>query len=148
MGRVIPDTLFIGATDLQSITGLNVEDLSAVLVDGPYRGDNVVLPGRPGSIPYVKVRGEYVMDIPVSIDGDDRADFLTTLDAVRSAVGADNLVTLTRRLTDPAGAPGDYIDSTCQAEYVAVTAIESLTGSNGRTVLQFINCDGGWTPVP
>lgn len=147
------DTLLVDGDDIQAIPGVVVESLDGLLADAPYRGDNLTLPGRPGEIGVAKVRGAYTFDVLVALVPDDedgatatteaarRAQFLVNLDALR-ALFPTNLVTLTRRLTTADG----YADSTCNAEYVPDTAFVCLNPTNGRTVLQFVNLDGGWTP--
>lgn len=134
------DTLLINGTDIQSITGLTVEDFSALHAEGEYRGDNLVLPGRPGAVSYLKVRDAFVMDFPVALAGDTRDDFLGVLDAVR-ALCPTNLNALTRRLTNGAGSVDDY----CDAEYLAGQAVDLLNSATGRTVLSFLNLNGEWS---
>lgn len=136
------DTLLVGASavDLQSIDGLTVEDMSALHAEGEYRGENLVLPGRPGQVSYLKVREAYVMDFPVALAGDTRDDFLDVLASVR-ALCPTNLTELTRRLTDGVGFSDDY----CDAEYLAGQAVALLNASTGRTVLSFLNLSGEWS---
>lgn len=140
---MIPDTLLINGTDIATVTGLVVTDFSGLHADGPYRGDNIVLPGSAGQVSYEKVRDAYPFDLPVVLTGDTRQQFIDRLAALRALMDGSNLVTLTRRLTD-AGMTG-YVDTTCNAEYVAGTAVNLLNASNGRTVLEFINLDGAWS---
>jgi hypothetical protein len=135
------DTLFIDGTDIQSIDGLYVADFSALHAEGEYRGDPLVLPGRPGQKGYLKKRDAFVMDFPVQLVGDTRAEFLAILAAVR-ALCPTNLTPLTRRLTstvDPF-----YVDDDCLGEYQAGQAVELLNPATGRTTLSFLNLSGGW----
>lgn len=137
---VAADTLLINGTDIQTITGLTVTDFSALHTEGEYRGENLVLPGRPGQVSYAKVREAYVMDFPVALAGDTRDDFLTALDAVRTLCPT-NLVSLTRRLTDGAGTVDDY----CDAEYLGGLAVDLLNFGTGLTTLAFLNLNGEWS---
>jgi hypothetical protein len=136
----LPDTLLVNGTDIQSIDGLTLEDASALHLDGPYRGENLVMPGRPGQVSYEKVRDAYVMDFPVVLAGDSRQDFLDVLDAVR-ALCPTNLCELTRRLTDGGGSVDDY----CDGEYLANQSVALLNAQTGRTVLSFVNLFGEWS---
>lgn len=133
---MIADTLLINGTNLLSIDGVVVTDFSGVHVDGPYRGENLVVPGMPGAVSYAKVRDAYTFDIGIGMVADDRAGFLTCLNAIR-ALMPTNLVTLGLTLTGSSW----Y----CTAEYIANTAVNLLNPNTGRTSLEFINLDGAWT---
>ena len=121
---MIPDTLLINGTDIATVAGLVVTDFSGLHQDGPYRGDNLTIAGMPGAVSYVKVRDAYAFDLGVSLVGDTRQDFLDALDGLRALIGADNLCTLTRRLTSTA--LGGYTDTTCGTTYVTSTAITPI----------------------
>ena len=137
----LPDTLLINGTDLRSIPRLIIRDISGLLTEAPYRGDNETIPGMPGEVGTVKVAGAFTFDIPVTLLGTTRADFLSILASVR-ALASTNLVTLTRRLSTSGG----YADTSCAGEYLAGTAVEMLAfmPAAGRTTLSFRNLDGGW----
>lgn len=135
------DTLFINGTDIQSISGLIVKDLSDLHKEGEYVGDNWTAAGRPGSVSYAKVRGEFTIDIPVQLVGDTRLEFLTILNAVR-ALCPSNVVTLGRRLTS--GTTPFYVDDESPGEYLAGQAVELLNPATGLTTLTFLNTSGGW----
>src|SRR5690349_3053043 len=110
---MIPDTLLINGTDISTVAGLVVTDFSGLHQDGPYRGDNLTIPGMPGQVSYVKVREAYTFDLGIALAGDSRQDFLDALDGIRTLIGSDNLCTLTRRLTSTAMA--GYTDTSCDA---------------------------------
>ncbi len=139
---MIVDTLLINGTDIMTVPGLVVTDFSGMHSDGPYRGENLTVPGMPGAVSYAKVRDVYAFDIGVALTGDTRQDFLDCLAGLR-ALMPSNLVTLTRRLTD-SGMFG-YYDDNCSAEYVAGTAVTLLNANTGRTTLEFLNLSGGWS---
>jgi hypothetical protein len=137
---MIVDTLLINGTAVDADSRITVTSFDDFHKDGPYRGENLTIPGMPGQVSFAKVRDAYVMDLPIAILGSDRDDFLDALDDLRTLIGADNLVTLTRRLTDGVG----QVDTTCAAEYLANQAVELLNPHTGRTTLSFLNLDGGW----
>lgn len=137
------DTLFVNGTDIQSIDGLRLEDASGLHTEGEYRGDNLVLPGRPGAVSYAKVRGAFVFDLPVTLLGGTRAGFMSVLSDVRDLTSSGNLCTLMRRLTDGVS----YVDDWADGEYLAGQAVTLLNAANGRTVLSFLNLDGDWSPT-
>jgi hypothetical protein len=139
--RVIVDTLLINGTAVDADSRIQVTDYSAFHKDGPYRGENLTLPGMPGVVSYAKVREAYVMDLPIAILGSDRTDFIDALADLRTLIGADNLVTLTRRLTNGGGS----VDTSCTAEYIAGQEVTLLNPVTGRTTLSFLNLDGGWS---
>ena len=93
----------------------DVESFADFHKDGPYRGENLTIPGMPGVVSFAKVRESYVMDLPIAIIGSDRTDFLDALADLRTLIGSDNLVSLTRRFTNGGG----QVDTTCTAEYIA-----------------------------
>lgn len=149
----LPDTLLINGTDLKSLPGVVLADLSGLLAPGRRRGEDLRIPGRNGVIgvadlPYA----EYSFDVqirvlPHNVDGSipdgvqaRRAKMLANLSAV-AVLLSPGLVTLTRRVSDGASsyaehtAAGRFVDGLQAALYNPVT---------GRTVLQFINLDGCW----
>jgi hypothetical protein len=138
--RMIVDTLLINGTAVDADWRIQVESFDAFHKDGPYRGENLTIPGMPGVVSFVKVREAYVMDLPIAIMGSNRTDFLDALADLRTLIGADNLVTLTRRLTNG----GSYTDTACTAEYIAGQEVTLLNSITGRTTLSFLNLDGGW----
>lgn len=136
----LPDTLFVNGSDIQDIDGLILNDASGLHTEGEYRGENLVIPGRPGQVSYSKVRDAFTFDLPVTLIGDTRADFMDVLADVRDLTSG-NLCSLVRRLTDGSG----YTDDYCDGEYLAGQAVELLNPANGRTVLSFLNLDGEWS---
>jgi hypothetical protein len=133
---MIVDTLLINGTAVDADPRIQVESFDDFHRDGPYRGDNLTIPGMPGVVSFVKVREAYVMDLPIAIMGSSRADFLDALADLRTLIGADNIVTLTRRLTGG--------DTACTAEYIAGQEVTLLNSITGRTTLSFLNLDGAW----
>jgi hypothetical protein len=138
--RVIVDTLLINGTAVDADARIVVESFADFHKDGPYRGENLTLPGMPGQVSFAKVRDAYVMDLPIAIIGSDRDDFIDALNDLRTLIGADNLVTLTRRLTSGGG----QVDTTCDAEYLAGQEFGLLNSDTGKTTLSFLNLSGGW----
>jgi hypothetical protein len=139
---VIPDTLLINGTDIVTITGIYVTKFDGFHKDGPYRGENLTIPGMPGQVSFAKVRDAYVMDLGLAVTGDTRLEFVTGLAALRTLIGSDNLCTLTRRFSSGAG-PG-YTDLSCEAEYLGGADVELVVAEVGRTTVSFLNLDGGW----
>jgi hypothetical protein len=137
---VIVDTLLINGTAVDADPRIQVEGFGDFHKDGPYRGENLTIPGMPGQVSFAKVRDSYVMDLPIAIIGASRDDFIDALADLRTLIGADNLVTLTRRLTSG----GSSVDTTCTAEYLANQSVDLLNSQTGRTTLSFLNLDGGW----
>lgn len=137
---IIVDTLLINGTAVDADPRIQVESFGDFHKDGPYRGENLTLPGMPGQVSFAKVRDAYVMDLQVAIIGADRTDFLDALADLRTLIGSDNLVGLTRRLTNG----GSYTDTTCTAEYLANQSVDLLNPNTGRTTLSFLNLSGGW----
>jgi hypothetical protein len=147
---LLPDTLLIGATDLQDL--VDVDDFSGLHAPGTRRGGNVVFPGVRGSTYVAKVYAEYAFDVPVTIscetsagaiptsDHERRAQFIANLKALEAVLDVGQ-ETLTRRL---ATAGGGYVEHTCSGEYAAGLAVSLLNPETGRTVLQFLNHDGCW----
>jgi hypothetical protein len=143
--RVIVDTILINGTAVDADPRIVVErrdpSFGDFHKDGPYRGENLTIPGMPGQVSFAKVRDAYVMDLPIVVLGSDRTDFIDALADLRTLIGADNLVTLTRRLTNGVS----YTDATCDAEYLANQAVDLLNPETGRTTLSFLNLSGGWS---
>jgi hypothetical protein len=138
--RVIVDTLLINGTAVDADPRIQVEGFGDFHKDAPYRGENLTIPGMPGQVSFAKVRDAYVMDLPIAIIGASRDDFIDALNDLRTLIGADNLVTLTRRLTSGGG----QVDTTCDAEYLAGQEFGLLNSDTGKTTLSFLNLSGGW----
>jgi hypothetical protein len=147
----LPDTLLVGATDLQSLK-LIVADFAGLHAPGTRRGGNITYPNVDGETGVAKVYAAYAFDVPVTIvpdfpDGtipsnplDRRAQFIANLTAIQAVLDV-GLVTLTRKL---AKVGGGTIDTTCPGEYVSGLAVSMLNPDNGRTILQFKNLNGYW----
>lgn len=158
----LTDTLLIDGTDLQSIAGIVVTDLSGLMAPGRRRGDNVTIPGRRGVIAVPKVYEAYEFSVGITVLADDatgatpatvqarRVQMLANLQAVANVLdgaAGDGLLTLTRRISNGVS----YVSHTCSAEFVDGLQVDLLNAETGQTELQFINHDGAWlngvTPV-
>jgi hypothetical protein len=137
---VIVDTLLINGTAVDADPRIQVTSFGDFHKDGPYRGENLTIPGMPGQVSFAKVRDAYVMDLPIAILGASRHDFIDALADLRTLIGADNLCELTLRLTDG----GSFDDTYCDAEYLANQAVDLLDPNTGRTTLSFLNLSGAW----
>lgn len=153
----LPDTLFIGATDLQAIAGIVVEDLSGLFAPGRRRGDDIAVPYVSGATGVPDLPFEaYSFEIPVTIlcdeaDGDDpagdhlrRAQMIANLRAISTALDVatgTGLFTMTRRL---AKSPSGYDEHTAQGRFVDGLAPTAVNFHTGRAVLQFVNLTGCW----
>src|SRR5438876_10421661 len=109
----LPDTLLVGSTDIQSLAGILVEDMSGLFAPGRRRGQNDTIPGRQGQLGAPKVYDAYAFSIPVTVLPDDssgvapateqgrRAQVIANLRAANAILaGTNGLVTLTRRLSN------------------------------------------------
>lgn len=135
--------LLINGTSLRGISGLYVQSWDALLpLKGPYRGANRRIPGLPGEVGTVKVRDAYAMDFPVVVVASTKWAQLAVFAAIETAVGSDNLVTLSRVVpTDSSGATSTL---TCNGDYQPDIARDSINWVTGRTTLAFANLDGLW----
>lgn len=135
--------LLINGTSLRGISGLYVVSWDALLpIKGPYRGANRMEPGLPGEVGVVKVRDSYVMDFPAVITATTKYGQLAVFAAIETAVGSDNLVTLSRVVpTDGAGTTSTL---TCNGDYQPDVVRTSVNWMTGRTTLTFVNLDGLW----
>lgn len=147
------DTLLVDGTDLASITGLTINDLSGLHAPGTRRGGNLTYPGVDGDVYVEKFYAAYSFDVLVTLEPLNGGGVYPSTDTARRAQLLANLrdlegllnvglVTLTRRF---AAVGGGYTDHTCNGEYVAGLGINYLNAETGRTVLQFVNLDGYWS---
>jgi hypothetical protein len=149
----LPDTLFIGDTDIQKLQGIVVEDLAGLIAPGTRRGDNDIIPGRVGQVGVTKPLDAFAMRIPIAVlpfalnrevpytAVTRRGMTLENLRRVTTLV-APGLVTLTRRISST-NAQG-YADHTCAADYQTGITVNMLNFETGRTELEFVNLDGCW----
>lgn len=147
----LPDTLLIGTTDLQTVPGIVVTDVSGLRSPVRRRGDSYVVPGRTGQVGVGKVVDAYAFTVPIAVLPDDgsgatpasaqarRAQMLANLDAV-AALMPSGLVTLKRRLSTASS----YVEHVAAGEYVDGLAAALLNAETGETELQFVNLDGCW----
>lgn len=149
----LPDTLLVDGTDLKTLPGVRVGNMAGLLAPGRRRGEDLRIPGRNGLIGTADLPYDaYAFDFPITIIPeaadetiptgieDQRAQTLTNLYAIAAAL-TPGLVTLTRRLVTASG----YVDHTAAGRFVDGLQLAWFNPLNGRTVLQFVNLDGGWT---
>ena len=134
--------LLLNGTSLRGISGVYVVDWKALLLEAPYRGANRTIPGLPGQVGTVKVRDSYVMDFPVVLKANEKRSQINILASIATAVGSDNLVTLSRVL--PIDGVGGTSTTTCTGDYQPGVALDSINWLTGRTTLSFVNLDGAW----
>jgi hypothetical protein len=150
----LPDTLIVGSTDLQSLDGIMLGDLSGLFAPGTRRGSNDVIPGLRGHVGAEKVYDAYAFAIPVTILPQNssgvvpstyaarRALMITNLRALSALLaGTNGLVSLTRRLSKTGGG---YDTHTANGEFIAHNGFSLLNETTGRTELQFVNLSGAW----
>lgn len=145
------DTLMVDGTDLQSLTGIVVQDLSGLFAPGTRRGSNDVIPGRDGQVGAALPLDAYSFSIPIVVDGGTdpdpvarRAVMVANLRAAVAAVGGQStggLVALTRRLGKVGGG---YDIHTADGQHVALNTFSLMNFDNGKTDLEFINLNGAW----
>lgn len=160
----LPDTLLIGATDLSTLPGIVVNDLSGLWAPGERRGSDLEVPYADGETANAaRSYAAYDFEIGVTVlcdeaDGDDpgtlhlrRAQMISNLRGVASAItGAwtNGYGTGTRRL---AKSPSGYDSHTATLRYRTGLAIDELNAVTGQTRLGFRNLTGYWldgtTPV-
>lgn len=148
------DTLLVDGTDLSTLTGVTITDLTGLFAPGTRRGADDVIPGRRGQVGAQLPYDAYAFTIPVLLDDGyptggglalnlRRGVFLSHLRTLATALdGTNGLVTLTRRLTSTDGT--GYYTHTAAGRYVGTTAIAMLNPAAGTTELQFVNLDGAW----
>jgi hypothetical protein len=136
------DTLLFDGTDLQSLTGVVVGDLSGLFAPGTRRGDHDTIPGRPGQLGAELPYDAYSFSIPITVLGDTRFEMLTRLRAVGAALaGTGGLGVLERRLDDGAGG---YDAHTANGQFASFNTFSLLNPKTGQTELTFVNLDGAW----
>ncbi len=148
----IPDTLLVDGHDLRTLPGIIVESLE-LFAPGRRRGENDVIPGRPGALGFGGPFEAYAFAVAVTVTPADaggvepatdvgrRVLMLDNLRGLAAALaGAGGLVTLTRRLATATG----YDAHTAAGQYVDGLAVELLNPETGSTELQFVNLDGAW----
>lgn len=144
-----------GWTALSDFRGVVVEKYPFV-GDSARRGDNDVIPGRYGQIGATKPLDSYSFSIPIGIMGIDtnglfpnsveeqRMWALVNLRGlIRALSPFHGLVNLKRRIQNY-GETYPYYEQTCNAEFVAGSALDFFVPEAGKTELEFINLDGCW----
>lgn len=153
----LPDTLLIGATDLSTLPGIVVTDLSGLWAPGSRRTGSIVIPYADGeTVIDAPTFDAYDFEIGVTVLSDDalgddpatahlrRAQMISNLRGVASAIQTampNGHGTLTRRL---ATSPSGYVSHTCTALYRAGLAVDELNAYTGQTRLGFRNVTGYW----
>lgn len=162
MSLILVDTLMVAGTDVQSVPGFAITDLTGLLFTGPYRGDNEPLDGMDGEVAPAGTKPVDAFDFPLpfslgpengsgvvaSTAAGMRVQFLANR-ASLLALFPTNLRTFTRRLTK-ATTPF-YVDDTCNGELKSITWTTRI-GDDGDPdpfsvdgVLNLRNRDGGWS---
>lgn len=145
-----PDTLFIGATDLQSLDGVVFNDISGLLEEGPLRGNNDTIPRRPGEIGAELVPDAFDFSLEVTVLTDEsetnpikrRGIMIARYNALKTACrGTNGLATYTRRLSNAAGS---YDATTCNGQCKTEFAPPALNLETVKLLLTFRNLDGVW----
>lgn len=159
----LPDTLIVDGTDLQTLTGVYLDDLAFLLAPGTRRGEQTPIPGEDGAGGTdAAQRGaelpidQYTFTVPIEIRGVDsseaapateigaRGQFLANVKALADAIqGTNGKVILTRRMTNAAGT--GYDTDTADGQFVTgLTPDEQITAVRARFSLQFTNLSGRW----
>jgi hypothetical protein len=134
-------TLLFAGTDLRSLTGIVVQDLSGIFAPNTRRGQHDVIPGSDGWRGAALPIDGYNFDVPVVVEGDTHAAMFANLTALATALeGSGGLGQLERRIDDGAGG------------YVAHFAAGACAGLNptlldletGQLTVTFANLDGRW----
>lgn len=146
------DDLYIDGTALSSLKGVIPSEYN-FFGDGAKRGSNDTIPGRYGQVGTYKPLDAYSFSVSVGITGEsatgtypgdqatERTNMLTNLAfLVRTLSANGGLCTLTRRVQNNAS----YVDTQCNGEFIAGTALELFVPEAGRTELEWINLDGCW----
>lgn len=154
---MIPDTLLIGSSDLSTLPGIVVTDLSGLWAPGERRGSDLEFPYADGETANA-VRSYAAYDFEIGIvvlcdeaDGDDpatahlrRVQMISNLRGVASAITtawSNGYGTGTRCL---AKSPSGYDSHTATLRYRTGLAIEELNAYTGQTRLGFRNLTGYW----
>lgn len=147
-----PDTLLIDGNDIRdpaAFPGFKVVGDLNLLAPGTRRGQDQVIPGRPGQVgaPGLKVDA-YAFSVFVYLNGSNREEYFVNLraaSAILHGTASDGLVTMHRRLSHPD--PPGYTEYYAQGRFVSGLSFATLNPNNGKSELQFVNLDGGWRRV-
>jgi len=140
----LADTLLFDGTDIQSISGVVVNDMSGLFAPGTRRGSHDTIPGRGGQLGAQLPYDAYSFAVPITVLGSTRYEMLTALTAVGAALaGTNGLGTLERRLDDGSGG---YVAHTAAGQFASFNSFSLLNPATGQTELTFVNLDGAWTP--
>lgn len=134
------DTLLIDTLDVGALA--HVVTFADLLAAGPIAGDLITRDFAPGAVWQTQGHGEaYTMVVPLVMRAATRAQALADVATIAAYRG--RVVTLTRRVADPAGTP---VDATCQAVITAdVTPIvDPPNSSHVTTTITCQNLTGGW----
>ena len=135
-------TLLFNSTDLRSITGVVIEDISGVYAPGTRRSSDDVIPGQRGVLAATNlVYDQFQFSIPVSIGAATEATLHDAIDALAAVVvTSTGLGPLERRLQHTSG----LVAATASGRFVGFSG---WTRDNDVTVgveLVFANLDGAW----
>lgn len=141
----LPDTLLIAGTDLQTITGVTITDLSGLLAPGLRRGNDDTIPARAGALRADLPLDAYSFTIPVTVSGTDWAATVNNFRALATVLYNDGYgkFQMTRRL---AKVGGGYDAHTAKGRFTgfANTTIVHGTEHAIDVDIQLLNEDGCW----
>lgn len=160
----LPDSFWIGTTDLASITGVIVEDLSGIRAPGRRRTGSILVPYADGETAIDAPKFEaYDFEVGIALLSDESDGDSPASAHLRRAQLNANLAALTAVITGAwpnghgagkrrlAKSPSGYDEHTATLLYRDGLAIEELNYETGRTRLGFRNLTGYWlsgsTPV-
>jgi hypothetical protein len=138
-----PNTLLVNGTDIRTLTGITVVGFMELYAPGTRRGSDDVIPGRQGQLGAQLPYDAYSFSVPIQVAGATREAMIANLMAVGVLLGGNGLVTLTRKIANLSGGQDTH---TASGRVDTSFAVALLNPSLARTVLQFINLSGAWTP--
>lgn len=140
------EDLYSGTGWLSSVSTLVITDLTGLLDQDSFRGENDIIDGMPGEVGNPLVRAAYDFPVPFRLSGATLPALYANVASLRGLF-ATSLATYTRRLTK-ATTPF-YVDTTCNGQYLGLTwtraGEEDLAALDIGGVLNFRNLDGEWT---
>lgn len=139
-------TLLVDGTDLRGMAGVRVIRDMNLRAPGTRRGQDDVIPGRTGQVAAAGLPLDaYPFTVTIHVSGDtegQQLDRLFTVAAALSGVNGDGLVTLTRKLVNPAN--DGYDEYTAAGRFNSGLALALFNPFVGETDLEFVNLDGRW----
>lgn len=137
-------TLLFASTDLKTLDGIIVTDLSGLLAPGVRRGEHDTLPGEDGQLGAELPLDAYNFQIGIVVEGDSFADMYTNLAALGAALrGSNGLGQLERRLDNAGATMAGYDAHTANGAFGGINS-SLLNLRTGQLDLTFANLDGAW----